>query len=115
MINCRKISDRRLRACIKLYLYCILHPNNFVDIKGEVLMAVSKKELAVTNSYEVELLAVLRGMQFCLPMGIHELEIECDTLLMVQDIRAPTSSSSLMGHILQDVKQLMKRVSKCSI
>jgi len=85
------------------------------DSKGEVLLAVSKKELVMTDSYGVELLAILRGMQFCLPMGIYELQIECDSLLVVQGIQAPTGFSSLMGHMLQDVKQLMQRVPKCSI
>lgn len=43
------------------------------DDHGEVIMAASKKEYEVNDLTEIELLAMFRGLQLCVHLGIHEL------------------------------------------
>ncbi|XP_041026966.1 uncharacterized protein LOC121267170 [Juglans microcarpa x Juglans regia] len=53
---------------------------------SKVIMAASMKENGANDSMEIELLAILRGLQICIPMGIDELIIESDLLLIVNEL-----------------------------
>lgn len=56
------------------------------DGRGKVLMAASRKEAEVNDSMEIELLAILRGLQLCVPMGLHDLVVEVThSLLLIND------------------------------
>lgn len=43
-------------------------------------MACSKIEDNIDNPLEIELLALSRGLQVCLPLGIQTLRVETDSL-----------------------------------
>lgn len=61
----------------------------------EVIMAASKKENGVNVPMEVELLAILIGLQICISMSIYELIIESDSLLIVNEFLDAGESRSL--------------------
>ncbi|KAF5444777.1 hypothetical protein F2P56_033882 [Juglans regia] len=85
------------------------------DANGEVLLTASKKEKEVNDPAEVELLAMLRGLQLCPPLGIEELIMESDSLLMVTQVQAVEEYWSLLGNIVKEIKLLMKRFRRCTI
>lgn len=77
------------------------------DEKGEVLF-VSSKELPVNDQIEIELVAILRGLQLCLHRSIPKLEVQTDSLLLVTGIQdLALFSNSYLGNVLRDVKELM--------
>ncbi|XP_042958021.1 uncharacterized protein LOC122293512 [Carya illinoinensis] len=84
------------------------------DSTGHVLMAVSKIELALEDPETVELLAVFRGMQLCISMGISALEVESDCLLLVQALQQEDMSNSLLGNLFSEVKRLCNYFSSVS-
>lgn len=47
-------------------------------------MVASKPEANLTDPLEVELLAILKSLQQCLPLGHHCLIVESDILLGIQ-------------------------------
>ncbi|KAF5443149.1 hypothetical protein F2P56_035733 [Juglans regia] len=85
------------------------------DAVGEVLLAVSKKGHAVNDPPDVELLAMLRGLQLCIPLGIEELILESDSLLMITQLQEKEESWSLLGNIIKETKLLMARFYCCTI
>ncbi|KAF5445709.1 hypothetical protein F2P56_034740 [Juglans regia] len=85
------------------------------DSHGRVLMSVSRKENEVQDSMEIELLAILRGMQLCFPMGIPELIVETDSLLSVQALQSQDELMSMQGNLISAIKELMKQMPMVSI
>ncbi|XP_035547319.1 uncharacterized protein LOC118348883 [Juglans regia] len=81
------------------------------DWEGKVLMAVSQKEEAVMEPLEIELLALLRGLQFSIPLGLQSLCIETDSLLLVKAL--PSNAS--YGNVITDIQELKCRFLNCSI
>ncbi|CAI9760755.1 unnamed protein product [Fraxinus pennsylvanica] len=79
---------------LKLNVYCAtfhhLHKARIGVVlrgqAGKVLMAASKREREVADPEIVEFLAVLRGLQLIMPMGIYHLVIESDCLLVVSQL-----------------------------
>lgn len=57
------------------------------DKKREVLMAVSKVEHEISELESVELLAMFRGLQFSLHLGIKKVVLESDSLLFTINSR----------------------------
>ncbi|XP_041004026.1 uncharacterized protein LOC121249385 [Juglans microcarpa x Juglans regia] len=72
------------------------------DEKGNVLMAVSKSEHELHEPASVELLAMLRGLQFSLHLGISKVVLESDCLLMVEALAASEDSLSSQGNLLKE-------------
>ncbi|KAF5454765.1 hypothetical protein F2P56_024405 [Juglans regia] len=83
--------------------------------KAEIIFSTSKKENDVNDPIEIEMLAILRGLRFCFPLGISHLVIESDSLLMVNEVQSDSISRSLQGNMVQQIKQLMLRFPCCSI
>ncbi|XP_041009377.1 uncharacterized protein LOC121253432 [Juglans microcarpa x Juglans regia] len=83
--------------------------------KAEVIFSASKKENDINDPIEIELLAILRGLQFCIPLGISHLVIESDSILMVNEVQSDSLSRSLHGNLVQQIKQVMLRFPSCSI
>lgn len=81
----------------------------------EIIMAESKKENGVNDSMEVELLAILKGLQICILIGIYELIIESDSLFIVNELLEIGESRSLRGNIVYDARIMMKMLPRCSI
>ncbi|XP_042939414.1 uncharacterized protein LOC122274444 [Carya illinoinensis] len=83
--------------------------------RGVVLFSASKKENGVTDPMEVELLAILRGLQLCILMGIPDLVIESDSLMLVEELNNSSESRSAWGNLVHEVKELIKRIPRYSV
>ncbi|KAF5444954.1 hypothetical protein F2P56_034045 [Juglans regia] len=85
------------------------------DWEGKVLMPVNKKEVAAMEPLEIELIAILRGLQFYIPLGLQSLCIESDSLLLVQEITSSDISNSIYENVVIDIQQLKSKFRSCSI
>lgn len=79
------------------------------------LLSTSKKENGVNDPMEVELLVILRVLQIYIPIGISELVIESNSLLMFKKLLAIGESMSVWGNLVYTMKNMMKMISRCSI
>lgn len=78
-------------------------------------MLASRKEDEVNDLMEIELLAILRGLKLCVPLGLHVLVVESDSLLIVNELLDAGQNLSLLGNLFYDVKELLKMIPRCSI
>ncbi|XP_042942822.1 uncharacterized protein LOC122277005 [Carya illinoinensis] len=85
------------------------------DSKGEVIMSAAKKELSVMIVVEVEALAILRGLQFCIHLGIHNLVIESDSLLVVKEFNKKGSLKDTFDNVIREAKELMTQFGTCEV
>ncbi|XP_042952128.1 uncharacterized protein LOC122289214 [Carya illinoinensis] len=85
------------------------------DSKGEVLMAVSKRESAVGDATSIEMLAILKGLQLTLHLGIQHLIIESDALTLVKEMHKTEPSMTLVGNVIRDTKELMSCFRVCDV
>lgn len=65
------------------------------DDKGHVVFAASKLEHMITYPFEIELRAILKGLQLCILMGSTYLQLESDSLLVVQELNMDGPSLSI--------------------
>lgn len=84
------------------------------DSEGKVLMAVIKKDTDVMEPLEIELIAILKGFQLCIPLGLQSLCIEIDSLILVQELTRSKLSNSMYENVVEGIKQL-KSILPCSI
>lgn len=82
---------------------------------GEVIMAASIWENVYFNSKTVECLALFRGFQLCLNLGIHNLVVEFDCQTLVKELQSKELSTSFVGNIIQDLKDMMTHFHVCLI
>ncbi|XP_035546523.1 uncharacterized protein LOC118348595 [Juglans regia] len=82
------------------------------DERGKVLFTASKPEHDVSDPIEIEFLAVLRGLQICFPLRISELEVESDSLLVVQELNKEQESMSVWGNLVSEIKRMLHRFPK---
>ncbi|XP_040987646.1 uncharacterized protein LOC121235362 [Juglans microcarpa x Juglans regia] len=85
------------------------------DSYGKMVMTTTISEIEVNEPATIELLAVLRGLQLCIPLGIPKLIIESDYLLMVQELQAAYDTFSANGNLVMEVKSLMNYFQEVSI
>ncbi|XP_042962497.1 uncharacterized protein LOC122296769 [Carya illinoinensis] len=85
------------------------------DEGGQVIFTTSKPKHEVTDPMEIKFLAVLRGLQVCLPLGITELEVELDSLLVVQELTTDQESMSIWRNLVFEIRRLLQRFPKVSI
>ncbi|XP_024178051.1 uncharacterized protein LOC112183967 [Rosa chinensis] len=62
----------------------------------------------------VESLAMLHGLRFALHVGFKKLEVEGDALTFLNVLNDSSDDHSSEGHILDEVKQLLKSFISCS-
>lgn len=62
------------------------------DAQGRVAMAATKLEEFLDDPLAVELLAIFRGLQFCVPLSILDLVVESDSLLTIQALQEEEES-----------------------
>ncbi|KAF5445095.1 hypothetical protein F2P56_034173 [Juglans regia] len=87
----------------------------FRDSEGTVLLVASMKESEVGDPAEIEMVAMLRGLQLCIPMGIEKLILESDSLLMVNQMNEDTKPWSLFGNIIKETRQFSTRFKSCIV
>ncbi|XP_035544562.1 uncharacterized protein LOC118347968 [Juglans regia] len=82
---------------------------------GDVIMALSKVEDEFLELENVKAMVVLRGLQFCLQIGIHNLLIESDCFHLVEEINSDAEACSTMRTMIAKIRRLMLRFMQCKI
>ncbi|KAF5469163.1 hypothetical protein F2P56_013257 [Juglans regia] len=85
------------------------------DEKENVLMAVSKSEHELHEPELVELLALLRGLQFNLHLGISKVVLESDCLLMVEALATNEDLLSSQSNLLKEVRNLLSHFEQYQV
>lgn len=85
------------------------------DYKRDVIMAASVKERASLQPENIESLAILSGLQFCMHLGIHDLIMEFDCQSVVKELKCSKNSCSPLGNLFQDIKAIMAHFWHCNI
>ncbi|KAF5475865.1 hypothetical protein F2P56_007627 [Juglans regia] len=85
------------------------------DCKGEVLMAVSKKEREVSDATGIKMLAIFRGLQLSVHLGIHHLVVESDALTLVEELQKSEPSMAFVGNVIKNTKELMHCFQSCEV
>lgn len=75
--------------------------------RGDIVLTASIKERNVQNLKTIKSLAILRGVQQCIHLGLLNLIIESNCQLVVKEITSPEQSHSLLGNIFCNIKALM--------
>lgn len=70
-------------------------------------MATSLTKRTLFQPEMIEYLAILRGIQQCIPLGILNLVVESDCLSVVQQIQGLTKPFLPLDNIIEDIKKLM--------
>lgn len=107
----KKGWSKPAKDSLKLNVDGALFPNRMIvgvgrvlrDEQEKVLMAATKLEIMVGDPLEFELLAILRGLQICLPLGLRNLEVESDSLLAVKALHDGDESIASYSHLLRVV------------
>lgn len=69
----------------------------------------------VHNPIDIETLAILRGLQFCIHHGMLNLIIESDCLLVVEAHTFPGAPNFILGSHFLDIRDLMSHFVCCKI
>ncbi|KAF5471845.1 hypothetical protein F2P56_008611 [Juglans regia] len=69
-------------------------------------MAAIVSQPVVNEPSTIELLAVFRGLQMCLPLGIAKLIVEFDSLLIVQELKATHESLTHVPRINGEIPSI---------
>ncbi|XP_035541668.1 uncharacterized protein LOC118344672 [Juglans regia] len=85
------------------------------DSEGTVLLAASMKESEVGDPAKIDMVAMLRGLRLCIPMGIEKLILESDSLLMVNQMNGDTKPWSLFRNIIKETRQCSTRFRSCIV
>lgn len=86
------------------------------DNLGDVLMiATNIRKKGLQDPETMECLAILRGIQLCLPFGIFNLVVESDCQIVILELQKLELSHSRLGNIIQDIKLLMNRFQYCVV
>ncbi|XP_042983365.1 uncharacterized protein LOC122312778 [Carya illinoinensis] len=85
------------------------------DTNGAILMAASKIEMEVDEAATIEAIAILRGIQLSLPLGIPKLIIETDCLHVVQELQSSEASYASVGNLFADINHLMMRFQEAQV
>ncbi|KAF5459099.1 hypothetical protein F2P56_023083, partial [Juglans regia] len=75
------------------------------DGKGDVLLAASEIEFEVKDAEPIELLAILRALQFCANMGIQRMMVESDCLMAVQVLNNEIETA-VLDPLVQEIRKL---------
>ncbi|CAI9757855.1 unnamed protein product [Fraxinus pennsylvanica] len=84
------------------------------DSSGTVIIAMSKIEKSVEESEAIELLAIFRGMQLCVNMGIQNLLVESDRKMVIEVLQTDSMLNSSLGVLYQEVKIFATHFVNCN-
>ncbi|XP_042944742.1 uncharacterized protein LOC122278629 [Carya illinoinensis] len=102
-----QVSNKQNMGCCSTGVEVILR-----DEKGKVILVVCHKEPEFSDPMEVELLAILRGLQLCIPLGINELIVETDSMLSVRALTTEGESMSPHGNLIYSILSLSRQLPK---
>lgn len=76
------------------------------DANGETQMEASIPKEGICELAEVELVAIMRGLQLCACLGINKLILESDCLFMLQECMSNTISYTELGSLVIEIKNI---------
>lgn len=76
--------------------------------QGEVEAVMVENIQVACDAEHVELLAMLKALQFAKDFGISHCIIEGDALAVVQKVKSKQEASSMMGHIVDGIRGMIK-------
>lgn len=85
------------------------------DSHSEVVLAASMKENDILDPETIENLVVMRRLQLNMHLGVTQLLIESNCQSVVKEIQGNKESSSTLGNLIHDIKELMARFQCCTI
>ncbi|XP_040999440.1 uncharacterized protein LOC121245502 [Juglans microcarpa x Juglans regia] len=77
------------------------------DSHGNVVMAATVSGNAMNDPTIIELFAIFKGLQLCLPLAIPKLIVESNCWLVVQELQDAQESSLADGNLIMEVKGLL--------
>lgn len=80
------------------------------DSKGDLLLAASIKECGIQDPKTIELVTLLRGLQVCIHLSFPQILIEFNYQMVVQAIQDTNFTNSLLGNLLNDIREMMDRL-----
>lgn len=81
---------------------------------GGVLMAATTPEPHYNDPLEVELLAIFRGLQLCILMGLQTLIVESDSQLAIQAIREGETALVQHATLIREIRALSTSFLDCN-
>lgn len=84
------------------------------DDLGKVVDTVIHLEAHLADPIEVKLLAIFRGLQLCVPLGIPKLAVEIDCLVAMQALKEGVESVAAHRHLLMEILRLRKNFVVCN-
>lgn len=72
-----------------------------LDNKGDIILVASIREQADFDPTSIECLAIYKGLQLCLNMGITNLLVESDCQVIVQVIKQPERPFAMLENIVR--------------
>lgn len=88
----------------KTSVECVLH-----DEKWDILMVATSPEQLLHTPFDIEFLAMFRGIQLCLNMGIGKLLVESDCLLAVKALMDGEEYHAQPGTQIKEIVALKDR------
>lgn len=73
------------------------------------------KESMIQLLETIKCLAIFRGLQLCILLGINKLIIESGCQIIVQELQQGGASMSFLGNIIQDIRSLMPHFQFCEM
>ncbi|XP_061993334.1 uncharacterized protein LOC133711194 [Rosa rugosa] len=86
----------------------------FRDHQGLLKGALAVPQVGNIPPRSVEALALLHGLRFAIHVGFSNLEVEGDALSVINTLHDSSDDLSFEGHIIDEVKSLVKSFPICS-
>jgi ribonuclease HI len=80
------------------------------DYRGEIHATLSKKIKSLHEPVMAEALGALVAAEFCKDLGLPDIDLEGDSLLVVRAIKDSSAQWATYGHIVDDVKVVLNRL-----
>lgn len=79
------------------------------NAQGETIMAACLPEEGIKTPKEVELAAILRGLQICIELEIKKIILKSDCLFILQECLSVNSHISKIDSVVTDIKELQTK------
>ncbi|KAF5452039.1 hypothetical protein F2P56_027079 [Juglans regia] len=76
---------------------------------GEVLACASSRKVPALDSSIVETVALWFAVELCMDLGFNRVTFEGDAQLVVKTVNSEEEDLSYGGHIIEDIKTILKR------
>lgn len=78
--------------------------------REETLFATNMATRGVKEPEDIKILTIFGSLQICLRMEIRKIIVESDRLLMVSECQAISSYSSILGHLVAEIKKRLHKL-----